>query len=131
MSRLIPAPCVLRERDYWGPAKAMPGKPTKFVEEPQALLCPVCKRVFSEPVISIKCGHTFCRECIESMIRDGARCPIDEQECDSGQLVLNRAVMGQIDDLKIYCRHGLVSGDGGRTWDIDPNGCKEVQCKLT
>ena len=32
----------------------MPGKPTKFVEEPSALLCPVCKKVFIEPVISIK-----------------------------------------------------------------------------
>ena len=105
----------------------MPGKPIKFVEEPQALLCPVCSKVFSEPVISITCGHTFCRGCIEAMIRDGARCPIDEQECDSGQLVLNRAVMGQIEDLKIYCCHGLLSKNGGRTWETDPDGCKEVR----
>lgn len=91
----------------------MPAKPTKFVEEPQALICPVCKKIFREPVISIKCGHTFCRICIEEMIRNGLTCPMDEQECDSGQLVLNRAVIGQIDDLQIYCSHGLVSNDGG------------------
>lgn len=101
-------------------------KPTKFVEEPQALLCPVCNHVFREPVISIKCGHTFCRCCIEAMIRDGVRCPVDGQECDSGQLVLNRAVIGQIDDLRIYCCHGLLTKNGGNTWEADPDGCKEV-----
>ena len=104
----------------------MPSKPTKFVDEPQALLCPICKKIFHEPVISIKCGHTFCRLCIEEMIRDGSTCPLDEQECDSGQLVLNRAVMGQIEDLPVYCCHGLISMDGGRTYEQDPTGCKEV-----
>ena len=60
------------------------------------------------------------------MIRDGSTCPLDEQECDSGQLVLNRAVMGQIEDLPVYCCHGLISVDGGRTYEQDPAGCKEV-----
>lgn len=109
-----------------GRTAATAGKPTKFVEEPQALLCPVCNHIFSEPVISTSCGHTFCRECIEAIVREGARCPADDQECQSGQLVLNRAVMGQIADLRIHCRHGLVSRNGGRTWDVDPTGCKEV-----
>ena len=102
-------------------------KPTKFVEEPPALLCPVCGRVLSEPVISVTCGHTFCRECVEAMIREGGRCPADGLECDSGQLVLNRAVMGQIADLKIYCSHGLLSANDGRTWANDPDGCREVR----
>ena len=107
-------------------AKEMPGKPTKFVEEPSALLCPVCKKVFTEPVISVKCGHTFCRTCIEELIRNGRNCPLDDQECDSNQLVLNRAVMGQIEDLHIYCCHGLTTGDRGVTYETDPMGCKEV-----
>ena len=101
-------------------------KPTKFVEEPQALLCPVCKRIFREPVISVKCGHTFCRVCIEDLISNGQKCPMDDQECDSGQLVLNRAVMGQIEDLHIYCCNGVILLPGGQTHSQDPDGCKEV-----
>lgn len=104
----------------------MSSKPTKFVEEPPALMCPVCKKIFREPVISIKCGHTFCRMCIENIIKNRLTCPIDEQECDSGQLVLNRAVIGQIEDLPIYCCHGLFSTDGGKVYERDPHGCKEV-----
>ena len=102
-------------------------KPTKFVEEPPALLCPVCGRVFSEPVISVTCGHTFCRECVGALIREGRRCPADGVACESGQLVLNRALMGQIHDLKIYCCHGLLSRNGGKTWETDTDGCKEVR----
>lgn len=104
----------------------MSGKPTKFVEQPPALICPVCQGIFREPVISVKCGHTFCRACIEEVIRNGLTCPIDEQECDSSHLVLNRAVIGQIDDLQVYCCHGLRSLDGGKSYELDPSGCKEV-----
>lgn len=100
-------------------------KPTKFVEEPPALVCPICQQIFQEPVISVKCGHTFCRLCIESMVQTGAPCPIDDIPCDSTQLVINRAVIGQIDDLMIHCCYGIVS-DGGRGYKIDPEGCQDV-----
>ncbi len=100
-------------------------KLTKFVEEPSALRCPVCKRVFRDPVISIKCGHTFCTSCIQSLISSGLKCPLDEQDCDSGQLVLNRAVKGQIDDLMIHCCHGVVSPSEGLL-ETEGDGCQEV-----
>ncbi len=104
----------------------MATKPTKFVDEPPALICPVCQKIFCEPVISVKCGHTFCRGCIEEVIKNGLTCPLDQQECDSSHLVLNRAVIGQIDDLQVHCCHGIHSLDGGKTYELDPSGCKEV-----
>lgn len=113
----------------------MPAKqPTKYVSEPSPLLCPVCKFVFREPIISVKCGHTFCRTCIEDLIRNGMTCPLDSHTCDSGQLVLNRAIMGQLADLQIYCCHGLRSAESGRPvddesgqdYERDPDGCPEV-----
>lgn len=111
----------------------MPAKqPTKYVSEPSPLLCPVCKGVFSEPIISVKCGHTFCRQCIEGLIRNAMTCPLDDQVCDSGQLVLNRAIMGQLADLQIHCCYGLravTAGSGGPEageYEVDPGGCPEV-----
>ena len=113
-------------------------RPTKYVSEPSPLLCPVCKCVFQEPIISVKCGHTFCRSCIEDLIKGGLRCPLDAQTCDSGQLVLNRAIMGQLADLQIYCCHGLHivqsghpvtsgrPGISGQDYEQDPDGCPEV-----
>ena len=54
----------------------------------------------ARPCILVKCVHTFCRGCIEELIRtalhieelirEGGTCPLDGQECDSAQLVLNR-----------------------------------------
>ena len=106
----------------------MPGKqPTKYVEEPSALLCPVCKNIFNEPIISVKCGHTFCKACIEGLISEGRTCPLDQQACDSGQLVLNRAIMGQLSDLQIYCCYGLRLVDPSKDlYEQDPEGCSEV-----
>ena len=38
---------------------------TAFIETPDDdLLCSVCKDVFESPV-NLKCGHTFCKECLE------------------------------------------------------------------
>ncbi len=115
----------------------MPAKqPTKYVSEPSPLVCPVCKKVFIQPIISVKCGHTFCRTCIEELIRIGKTCPLDDQACDSGQLVLNRAIMGQLEDLQIYCQHGLrpvgspAAGQGNSPdeleYEREPEGCPEV-----
>ena len=115
-------------------------RPTKYAEEPAPLLCPVCKNVFEEPIISVKCGHTFCRKCIENLVTAGNMCPLDGQACDSGQLVLNLAIMGQLADLKIYCCHGLVpldpspthlqsdGGNVGEKYKSDPEGCQEKIC---
>ena len=100
-------------------------QPTKYVSEPPPLLCPVCKCIFSEPIISVQCGHTFCRACIEELVGNGMPCPLDQQNCDSGQLVLNRAIMGQLADLQIYCCYGLRPA-GQDTYEKDPDGCPEV-----
>ncbi len=110
---------------------------TKFVEEPAPLLCPVCKKVFAEPIISVKCGHTFCKVCIEGLVNAGKRCPLDDQGCDAVQLVLNLAIMGQLADLKIHCCYGIrpsgtsagvtsgSSRDKEVEYEVDPDGCPE------
>ncbi|XP_041376472.1 E3 ubiquitin-protein ligase TRAF7-like isoform X2 [Gigantopelta aegis] len=95
--------------------------PIKLTEEPNThLKCPVCLNLYSDPVINVRCGHTFCRKCAFAT----TKCPVDNTHCDTSQLVINRLVVGQIEDLLIHCQYGLKKNDG--EWILDPNGCQEV-----
>ena len=67
-----------------------------FVSEPNNFLtCPICKKVYKDPVINV-CGHTFCRLCLLSSGKASKLnasencCPIDNQPFDGETLVINR-----------------------------------------
>lgn len=49
-------------------------------------LCPVCGQLYRHPVINIKCGHTFCKNCASGC----SQCPVDNEPCDASQLIVNR-----------------------------------------
>ncbi|KAL4234254.1 hypothetical protein ACF0H5_005904 [Mactra antiquata] len=94
--------------------------PLLFIKEPsQHLTCPVCQKLYTQPVINIACGHTFCKGCAESI----SRCPVDGNECMGGQMVVNRLVVGQIEDLLVYCKYGLTKD--GDNYVPDPSGCQQ------
>ncbi len=68
---------------------------TKFVQEPNAhLLCSICRQVFRDPVINVKCGHTFCRSCLLQEVKEddhnATKCPLDAVTCELDKLVVNR-----------------------------------------
>jgi len=71
-------------------------KEVKFVIKPSGfIVCSICGKVFTNPVINVRCGHTFCLRCVEEtgVTRDGqliVRCPEDETECKASDLVVNR-----------------------------------------
>ncbi|XP_020916400.1 E3 ubiquitin-protein ligase TRAF7 isoform X2 [Exaiptasia diaphana] len=92
-----------------------------FVEEPSTkLFCPVCQRVFKEPVIA-SCGHTFCRPCI--MAKGIEKCPIDENKLSV--VVANLAVSEQIGELFIHCKYGcrIVANGLKHEFEVNPTGC--------
>ncbi|KAK2144505.1 hypothetical protein LSH36_750g01001 [Paralvinella palmiformis] len=102
--------------------------PTKFVQSPNPhLICAICGQLFEEPVINVMCGHTFCKRCIYDKSEDGktAKCPLEGQICQLETLVLNRSVKSQIDDLDIFCCHGLRWSDSESDYVCDPDGCNE------
>ena len=105
--------------------------PTKFVVRPsESLKCPICRELFSDPVISTQCGHTFCRRCIRNgsvnVKSTSSSCPIDGKVLLKSSLVSNLAVQGQIEDLHIYCCHGLTRTDSEEDLiEIDKTGCPE------
>lgn len=82
-------------------------------------LCPVCGQLYRNPVINIKCGHTFCKNCASGC----SQCPVDNEPCDASQLIVNRLVVGQIDELLVYCKYGIRKENG--IYVVDPTGCQE------
>ncbi|XP_048577065.1 E3 ubiquitin-protein ligase TRAF7 isoform X2 [Nematostella vectensis] len=96
--------------------------PTKFVIQPsESLKCSHCRDLINDPVISTQCGHTFCRLCSA----ENNKCPIDKTALTSSDFVSNLAVKAQVEDLLIFCRHGLTRTDSEESFEIDDGGCPE------
>ncbi|XP_077466610.1 LON peptidase N-terminal domain and RING finger protein 1-like [Stigmatopora argus] len=55
-----------------------PGDKTLHVLTASDFECPLCIRLFHEPVTT-PCGHTFCKNCIERSLDHNVRCPLCKQ----------------------------------------------------
>ena len=40
-----------------------------------SVLCPVCKSIFINPVLCLKCQNSFCQKCIEDKSKNDEECP--------------------------------------------------------
>jgi E3 ubiquitin-protein ligase TRAF7 len=106
--------------------------PTKFITPASpALHCPMCENLFTDPVISTRCGHTFCRMCITENISSRGNvsnsvCPVDNIPFHRADLVSNIALKGQIEDLEIHCQHGLDRVDSDDEFHLDEEGCPQA-----
>ncbi|XP_071957640.1 E3 ubiquitin-protein ligase TRAF7-like isoform X1 [Antedon mediterranea] len=89
-------------------------KTRPLVKQPSTQLnCPFCKKLLLNPVISTECGHTFCQACTCRPLDTGDKanpvvCPVDGKLINPDNLVVNRAIASQIDDLVVYCPHGIT-----------------------
>jgi Zinc finger, C3HC4 type (RING finger) len=43
-------------------------------EVPEDLICTICYEIFTNPV-TLNCGHTFCRNCLEQCLNTKPACP--------------------------------------------------------
>ncbi|XP_068751774.1 TNF receptor-associated factor 5-like [Montipora capricornis] len=60
----------------------MPGYEYTFVSEVSPeYCCPICECPMREPV-QTKCGHRFCKECLEKSLKRKRKCPIDRRSID-------------------------------------------------
>lgn len=91
------------------------------------LLCPICQTVFTEPY-STQCGHTFCKQCIESTIAAGDsagkkfRCPVDRtvlQVTSPDVVPAAYLITSLINDLPVKCPFRSRGCEfEGKRWDI-------------
>ncbi len=78
--------------------------------------CPACLVVLRSPHLTSCCGHNFCKECIESVQRDGKSCPLCSKE--GFTLVYNRAHDVSLKQLEVYCTHRESGCEWRGTLDV-------------
>ncbi|OZJ04517.1 hypothetical protein BZG36_02242 [Bifiguratus adelaidae] len=76
----------------------------KFAEQPsQSLFCPVCHSVFTDPLITTSCNHTFCAACIYQCLQMEKVCPLCRASITIGDLHANLIVENLVAELEVYC----------------------------
>lgn len=85
----------------------------QFVIPPSAsLLCPICQDVYVDPVITSKCHHSFCAECIRKSLSFELQCPLCRGRLAEAELHPNLALHGLVGELLVFCpfkQHGCQS----------------------
>lgn len=120
--------------------KSKLGFDCKFVEPPPAALqtdCPVCLLVLREPYQVTCCGKSYCKTCIECIIRASKPCPCCLQ--DIGNHFPNEGLQQPLYGFKVHCTHA----ERGCEWigelrqlcdhlNIDPISDKQLEgCDFT
>ena len=79
----------------------------KTGEVDECLVCPVCQAVFDTPMVIDPCGHSFCKECVATLLNSGHEsCPICRTKMIEGENVgvpPNRALKELISNMKVRC----------------------------
>ena len=80
----------------------------------ETLLCPICHEVYDTPMVLDPCGHSFCRECVATLLDSGHEdCPICRTKMIEGVGVgvpPNRALKDLISNMKVRCMNCPIDG---------------------
>eukprot|EP01103_Thecamoeba_quadrilineata_P008890 TRINITY_DN185_c0_g1_i1.p1 TRINITY_DN185_c0_g1~~TRINITY_DN185_c0_g1_i1.p1 ORF type:complete len:262 (-),score=29.41 TRINITY_DN185_c0_g1_i1:78-863(-) len=66
------------------------------------LFCSICQQVFTNPVRSVNCGHSFCKDCIDRWAEINTTCPLDKLPL--GQMQFDRLAFNLIENLSTECQ---------------------------
>ncbi|KAG8981533.1 hypothetical protein FRB95_007944 [Tulasnella sp. JGI-2019a] len=76
------------------------------------LVCCICQNPFIDPVVTSKCAHTFCRECISSALLVNSQCPVDRSPLTIDQLHPAAAIVRNlVDELLVVCPNASLGCD--------------------
>ena len=74
----------------------------QFVKTPDdTLICTICHLPSKEPHLSVCCGHTFCKSCVEASKKTNEACPMCRSETFT--TYPNKQAERLIQNLKIFC----------------------------
>jgi E3 ubiquitin-protein ligase NRDP1 len=90
----------------------------RFVNEIEdEFKCGICEEVMENPIMTTKCEHIFCNQCINQWLQSNNSCPIDRFGLNSSKLRQpNRTYKLFYSRLEIKC-------------EFESNGC-QVICKI-
>ncbi|KAI8982346.1 hypothetical protein BDF20DRAFT_866435 [Mycotypha africana] len=91
------------------------------------LLCGICSDVLEDP-LQVHCpeDHMFCKNCIESHIKQQPTCPLCMTNLDSKSFQLSKFAQRQISRLRIKCLYA----DNGCTWTGLFSDNHQSECKF-
>lgn len=88
--------------------------PEELIPLEEDLKCPVCREIFSDPVLLL-CTHSFCRECLQKSVQYKKECPVCRDVFEESQAISNRALSNACETFLKYphCRptQGCVAED--------------------
>eukprot|EP00758_Cryptobia_borreli_P011976 Tbor_TRINITY_DN5707_c0_g1::TRINITY_DN5707_c0_g1_i3::g.20998::m.20998 len=76
----------------------------KRVRPPDDLLCPICLDLAFDPVVTDKCGHLFCRQCLGTWMEGNKQCPIDRIPLSAADVRDDLRAWRQVGNLQCKCK---------------------------
>jgi hypothetical protein len=80
----------------------------EFTEESQKIIqeysCSLCEGILSNAVID-RCGHSFCKECIENLLNNKLKCPYSKLEIFPKEIFSNSVVNSVIEKQLVFCKN--------------------------
>ena len=69
-------------------------------------LCSICQGLFLNPKIIITCKHSFCTNCLDSLIRNenSPTCPLCRKQFFKKNIKINTDLVKEINSQKIKCK---------------------------
>ena len=100
-----PDPPVQSSRPPRPSSRARPcGYDCEFVERPPPQVqyeCPVCLQVLRDPQQTTCCGNSFCKVCIDRVVKDGIPCPTCNAVAFS--IFPNKGLRRTLGGFRVYC----------------------------
>jgi Zinc finger, C3HC4 type (RING finger) len=88
-------------------------RPDIVIDLPEDLKCIICMDLFLNPVV-LSCGHSFCKVCVQDLIRDKPSCPVCRTPTLQGveNLLPNFTLKNLIErDYSEYLKHRINNED--------------------
>ena len=96
-----------------GPSPLPPVESLLTERCPDDLQCQICMETAHDPIVTDRCGHLFCKDCIVRSLREvGPQCPVDRYPLEDKDLRPDVRSKRRILELRCVCCNSEQGGQG-------------------